>query len=158
MTATMTRSELLTAADAPLPARPKWPTVAVVLGSVLMAAAGVVLASDSTLTAGGPEALSADAFPTVGTSAATYRPGHTSGWHVHPGVHSVVVLSGTLTIYDEQCVSTEYGPGQTYLGGSQPHLAHNESPDALDVAITFVYRTAPDQGTSVPAPAGCDLR
>ena len=98
-------------------------------------------------------------LPNVGTASETYEPGHTSGWHVHPGVHSVVVLSGTLTIYDERCVRTDYGPGETYLGGNAPHLARNERADDLNVAITYVYSPtsgAPD--TPVAAPAGCDVR
>jgi hypothetical protein len=42
-----------------------------------------------------------------------------SGWHVHPGVHSVVVLSGTLTVYDDHCVRTDDRPGEIYLGGDK---------------------------------------
>ncbi len=139
-------------------ARPKWPALAVAFGLLFMAAAGASLVSRAHRTVKAPEAA-AETFQTIGTSTTSYPPGHTSGWHVHPGVHSVVVLSGTLTVYDERCARTEYGPGQTYLGGSEAHAAHNESPDALDVAITFVYRPAADgHGTSVPAPAGCDKR
>ena len=96
-------------------------------------------------------------LPNVGTASETYEPGHTSGWHVHPGVHSVVVLSGTLTIYDERCVRTDYGPGETYLGGNAPHLARNEGTDDLDVAVTYIY-TSKSRGTPVAAPAGCDVR
>jgi hypothetical protein len=81
-----------------------------------------------------------------------------SGWHVLPGVHSVVVLSGSLTVYDEHCVGTEYGRGQTYLGGSTPHVALDESSDALDVAISFVHCSGGgDHGSAVPAPPGCNL-
>lgn len=98
-------------------------------------------------------------LPNVGTASETYEPGHTSGWHVHPGVHSVVVLGGTLTIYDERCVRTGYAPGETYLGGNAPHLARNERADDLNVAITYVYgATSRAPGTPVAAPAGCDVR
>ena len=69
------------------------------------------------------------------------------------------MLSGTLAIYDENCGRTEYGPGQTYLGGATPHLARNEMPDVLHVAVTFVYRPPADtHGRAVPAPIGCQLR
>jgi quercetin dioxygenase-like cupin family protein len=117
-----------------------------------------MLVAGSAHTVAAPEPAAA-AFPTVGTSANAYQPGHTSGWHIHPGVHSVVVLGGTLTVYDENCRRTEYGPGQTYLGGGTPHVARNESPEVLDVAITFVYSPATeDHGQAVPPPAGCELR
>jgi quercetin dioxygenase-like cupin family protein len=98
-------------------------------------------------------------LPNVGTASETYEPGHSSGWHLHPGVHSVVVLSGTLTIYDEHCVRTDYGPGETYLGGNAPHLARNEGADDVNVAITYVYSsTSPTAGTPVAAPVACDVR
>jgi hypothetical protein len=64
-----------------------------------------------------------------------------------------------LTIYDEGCGRTDYGPEETYLGGNAPHLARNEGADNLDVAVTYVYRaTAETTATSVTAPAGCDAR
>ena len=70
-----------------------------------------------------------------------------------------MVRSGTLTIYDDNCVRTDHGPGQSYLGGATPHVARNETLEVLDVAITFVYRApAKNPGQAVPAPAGCELR
>ena len=86
-------------------------------GLLLVLTAGVLLATGGSRTAVGPDPALTP-FPTVGTATSSYGPGHTSGWHVHPGVHSVVVLSGTLTVYDENCVRTDYGPGQSYLGGA----------------------------------------
>ncbi len=96
--------------------------------------------------------------PDVGTTEATYEPGHSSGWHVHPGVHSVVVLSGTLTVYDQDCGRREFGPGETYLGGDRPHLARNEGSDAVHFAVTYVFEHASSMGPGkgVPAPTSCD--
>ncbi|MDQ3980946.1 MAG: hypothetical protein M3314_15600 [Actinomycetota bacterium] len=156
MTATMTRSVQGDVGE-PIPARPRWAVLAMVGGLLLTAGAAAILVASVGRTTGLP-APAAPSFPTVGTSATAYLPGHSSGWHVHPGLHSVVVLSGTLTIYDENCVRTEYGPGHTYLGGSAPHVARNEASDVLDVAITFVYRSTSEHGSAVAAPGGCDLR
>lgn len=184
MTATMTATTTATASTATIgartvldqrvaagrSARPRWALAAVVTGLLLITASAMtafvaVSASGRTasqrpvtpVSAGAQDSTAA--FPSVGTSAVTYEPGHTSGWHVHPGVHSVVVLRGTLTIYDEYCVRTDYGPGETYLGGNAPHLARNDGVDELDVAITYVYRVdSPDHGTPVTAPQGCDVR
>lgn len=98
-------------------------------------------------------------FPDVGIAGSTYPPGHSSGWHTHPGVHSVVVLKGALTVYDEHCARSEFQPGQTYLGGAAPHLARNETADVLDVAITYVYRpVSGDHGAKVAPPLGCEIR
>ena len=35
----------------------------------------------------------------------------TSGWHHHPGMVMVVVASGSVTVTDEHCKTTTYGPG-----------------------------------------------
>lgn len=140
------------------PARQRWQGVAMAIGLLLIVAAGGMLVAGSAHTLAAPEPAVA-AFPSVGTSTSSYQPGRTSGWHVHPGVHSVVVLSGTLTVYDEKCGRTEYAPGQRYLGGATPHVARNETPDVVDVVITFVYRPSrEDDGHAVPAPAGCEIR
>lgn len=148
----------MTTTDPLKPAPRRWPALAIALGLVLVVIAGALLAAGANRTAAAAEST-ATPFPTVGTATSSYEPGHTSGWHVHPGVHSVVVLSGTLTIYDESCGRTEYGPGQSYLGGATPHVARNEAPVVLDVAITFVYGPPADSpGRAVPAPSGCDLR
>ena len=158
MTATMTRTERLAPTDVLKPARRRWPTFAMALGLLVVLTAGALLAAGASRTPATPESIITP-FPTVGTATSTYERGHTSGWHVHPGVHSVVVLSGTLTIYDENCGRTDYGPGQMYLGGATPHVARNETPDVLDVAITFVYRPSrEDNGQAVPAPAGCEIQ
>lgn len=93
----------------------------------------------------------------VSTADLVYEPGHSSGWHVHPGVHSVVVLSGTLSVYDGACRRHDYGPGQTYLGGREPHLARNTGVDAVALAVTYVSdSTTRSPGTPVAAPTGCE--
>ena len=99
----------------------------------------------------------ATAFPEVGVADVRYEPGHDSGWHAHPGVHSVVVLSGILTIYDERCERQDYGVGQTYIGGIQPHVARNETPEPVELVVTYVYTSRLDHGQVVAPPAGCDV-
>ncbi len=40
-----------------------------------------------------------------------------------------------------------------------PAFAMDETPDVVDVAITFVYRPSrEDDGQAVPAPASCEIR
>ena len=158
MTATMTRTENFASTDVPRPAEHRWPAFLMASGLLLVLAAGGLLAAGGRRTVPAPDSATRP-FPSVGTATSSYGPGHTSGWHVHPGVHTVVVLSGTLTIYDDNCVRTDYGPGQSYLGGATPHVARNEALEVLDVAITFVYRApAENPGRAVPAPTGCELR
>ena len=99
-------------------------------------------------------------FPNVGVSKSTYEPGQSSGWHVHPGVHSVVVLAGMLSVYDAACERHDFGPGETYLGGSYPHLARNETDQPVSMAVTYVFAGGSplDHPSAVDAPAGCDVR
>jgi quercetin dioxygenase-like cupin family protein len=73
-------------------------------------------------------------------STSSYAPGQSSGWHRHPGLHLVTVVSGTLTVYDRNCTAATYAPGQSYLGGDEPHLARNETEAALDMAVTYLVR------------------
>jgi hypothetical protein len=69
---------------------------------------------------------------------------------------STDVLKPVWQTYDDDCVRTNDGPGQSYLGGATPHVTRNET---VDVAITFVHRTpAENPGQAVPAPTGCALR
>jgi len=99
-------------------------------------------------------------FPNVGVTESNYEPGQSSGWHVHPGVHSVVVLAGMLSVYDAACERHDFGPGETYLGGSYPHLARNETAQPVSMAVTYVLAGGPplDHPSAVDAPARCDVR
>jgi quercetin dioxygenase-like cupin family protein len=138
---------------------------AAILAGVVVFATAVVIASTISTEVSGRD-LGVAASPSsgdqlaasVGVARLTYAAGHSSGWHVHPGVHSVVVLAGTLTVYDERCGRQDYGPGDSYVGGSRPHMAHNETPDELTLVVTSVYRQSStgDHGSPVPAPEGCE--
>lgn len=171
MTATMAIGEhLATGTDGGFEAKrltpgSRWVLPSIISGLVLIAcSAGIALAATPTPTTparrvapvGGVPAVPS---PSITTASITYPPGHSSGWHVHPGVHSVVVLAGTLTMYDEHCVRTDYGPGETYLGGNAPHLARNEGTDDVSAAVTYVYRVPGEgHGSAVADPADCDVR
>ena len=102
----------------------------------------------------------AQAFRETGVSENRYQPGHTTGWHTHLGVHSVVVLAGTLTIYDAECHRADYHPGDSHLGGRDPHVARNETTEPVDLLVTYVHAdpSRPRHATVVSAPAGCDGR
>ena len=135
-------------------------------GAAIIAASALafnLVTADAAPTPASTSALApavAETFPDVGLAESVYPIGHSSGWHVHPGVHSVVVRTGTLTIYDDACQRTEFGPGQSYIGGNRAHVARNEGSELLDVVITYVYvqTTTADHGSVVAAPAGCDVR
>ena len=91
----------------------------------------------------------------------TYFPGQTSGWHSHPGLHLVSVVSGTLTVYGPDCQVQRYGPGEPYIGGGSVHLARNEGEVSVEMGVT--YLSTPGQSIAhfrVPhqAPATCPVQ
>lgn len=152
--------------------RARWgAALAVMGGGILIVVAAVIVAGtglrhDSRPAQASPAAATATAaetapsFPDVGVASTSYVPGHSSGWHVHPGVHSAVVLSGTLTVYGADCSRQDYAAGQTYLGGRDAHIVRNESAEPVDLVVTYVFQTTSplEHATVVPAPAGCNVR
>ena len=95
----------------------------------------------------------------VTVQMATYEPDHSSGWHAHTGMHAVMVLSGTVTFYDGDCQPRTYGPGDTYVGGHDVHLARNETAAPVELAVTYMFPAGVDHTrfhVPTPAPVGCD--
>jgi quercetin dioxygenase-like cupin family protein len=151
---------------------PRRPALALLAGgSALMVAAAALATSIISGSGNGstevrPPAAVASApvaepeFPDVGVAPNVYEPGHTSGWHTHPGLHSAVVLSGTLTIYEADCSRHDYGPGDTYLGGRDPHVARNDTAEPVQLVVTYVFQRVStlEHATVVAPPAGCDIR
>ena len=93
----------------------------------------------------------------VAVQTITSPPGGSSGWHSHPGVVVVAVQSGTVTLYDHECHTTDYGPGQAFLEvGDDPLLVRNETTSNAVLYVTLIF---PKSATSLridkPQPAGC---
>lgn len=91
----------------------------------------------------------------------TYEPGESSGWHVHHGMHAVAVISGTLTLYDGTCHVKVVGPGESYVGGRELHLARNETPTPVGMVVTYLEPGGSGDPTfNVPmsAPQGCTVQ
>lgn len=134
------------------PSAPRWAGVLAVLGLLCIAVAvwaigagaPAVPAQHSPLSLA--STLDVSNFETLephpllpGTSS--YAPGQSSGWHRHPGLHLVTVMSGTLTVYERDCTAATYGAGQEYVGGEEPHLARNETEVTLEMTVTYLPRS-----------------
>ena len=146
------------------------PVLAMAAGLAVVATVGalIVLPSQS-----GSDRPSASSAPAPGGAAAdpsaitlserdvavvvqVYEPGHDSGWHTHPGIHAVAVLSGALTVYDVDCRATTYGPGRPYVGGQALHLVRNESSAPAEMTVTYLNPPEPGDSTQhLAAPTGC---
>jgi len=91
----------------------------------------------------------------------TYAAGQTSGWHSHPGLHLVSVISGTLTVYGPDCRPRSYGPGQPYIGGDTVHLARNEGGVPVEMGVTYLTtagQSRADFRVAHPAPTTCAVQ
>ena len=93
----------------------------------------------------------------VAMQTITSPPGGSSGWHSHPGVVLVAVQSGTVTLYDQDCHATQYGPGQSFVEvGDDPSLVRNNT---TSNAVLYVTLIVPSSATSLridkPQPADC---
>lgn len=67
--------------------------------------------------------------------------GGSAGWHVHPGPVFVVVKSGALSVWTEDCQKTVYGAGSTFfeMGPEASMLVKNENPSVDAVVVgTFI--------------------
>jgi quercetin dioxygenase-like cupin family protein len=69
------------------------------------------------------------------------RGGGSAGWHTHPGPAFVVVKSGEISVWNENCEKTVYGSGETFFeeGPEASNLVKNEDPDTDAVVVgTFI--------------------
>jgi quercetin dioxygenase-like cupin family protein len=88
----------------------------------------------------GVNVLSVDAFTRAinqahGTNSVLqhvrFAAGQSTGWHAHPGPNIVLVVAGSLTLTDEHCNVTTYGPGEGFATGIDVHQAV-AGPDGSD--------------------------
>jgi quercetin dioxygenase-like cupin family protein len=64
-------------------------------------------------------------------------PGQSTGWHTHPGPAIVLVMAGSLTLTDEHCNVTTYGPGEGFATGLDVHQAVS-GPDGSDTYVFYL--------------------
>jgi quercetin dioxygenase-like cupin family protein len=105
--------------------------------------------------------LSVDAFTRAinqahGTNAVLtkvhFSDGQSTGWHTHPGPNLVLVVSGQLSLTDEHCNVTTYGPGEGFATGLDVHLA--VATGATDFyALYFLPQNADVLRTNASAPS-----
>jgi quercetin dioxygenase-like cupin family protein len=90
---------------------------------------------------------------TLSTQAASIAAGGHNGWHSHPGMVVVTVISGSITWYDENCVATDYKAGDSWVEGSQIHAFRVTSSTAVQLMAWFVTAQGQALRTDQPAPA-----
>jgi quercetin dioxygenase-like cupin family protein len=100
----------------------------------------------------------------VAVATVTIDPGGSSGWHHHPGIVVVVVRSGTVTFYDENCHPDVHQAGEAFIESSDSAgLAKNTGTVTAVVEATFIVpaSTPPAPPTPLriddPQPTRCNL-
>ena len=88
----------------------------------------------------------------------TWPPGSSIGWHRHPGVVLVTVVSGRLQHVDVDCEKTVYGPGDSFYEQGGVHLARNVWDVETKIYATWIMPSW-KQALTVPAdtPEGCPI-
>jgi quercetin dioxygenase-like cupin family protein len=93
------------------------------------------------------------------TATVTIDPLGSSGWHSHPGVVLVTVVSGSLVFYDEHCRPSVHPAGSAFVeSGDDAGLVRNEStttPAVVNVS-QIVPAGTPNTGLRIDKPnPGC---
>lgn len=93
------------------------------------------------------------------TATVNIAAGGSSGWHSHPGVVLVSVVSGSLVFYDEHCRATVHAAGSAFVeSGHKAGLVRNESTTtpAVVYATYLVPAGTPNASLRIDKPnPGC---
>jgi quercetin dioxygenase-like cupin family protein len=82
---------------------------------------------------------------------AAYSAGGVNGWHSHPGIVMVTLISGTIEWFNEKCEPTTYNAGDAWTEGSQVHYFRNTG--TVNVQLTAVYVIAKGEKARIDQPA-----
>jgi quercetin dioxygenase-like cupin family protein len=89
-----------------------------------------------------------------------FAPGGTTGWHSHGGFALATVVSGTLTLYDEEapCTGEEFPADTSFMdpGFGHVHLALNNGDTPATVHVLYVLPAGAPVRVDEPAPPGAD--
>ena len=72
-------------------------------------------------------------------------PGST-GWHSHPGPVVVLIESGVMTFYDDDCTVRTYTAGQAFIDSGQGHVHTARNEGSVDLVLAATYFDVPVGG------------
>lgn len=87
---------------------------------------------------------------------AAIAPGASTGWHSHAGPVFVLMVNGTLTLYngdDKTCTGHSYGSGQGFVdaGFGHIHIARNEGTVPAEFYAVYLFPNGSgDTGVKLP--------
>jgi hypothetical protein len=90
---------------------------------------------------------------TISTQDAAYSVGGVNGWHSHPGMVAVTLVSGSIQWFDENCVETDYTAGQSWAEGSKLHYFRVVGTAGIHLTAFFITAQGAALRTDETAPA-----
>jgi quercetin dioxygenase-like cupin family protein len=84
---------------------------------------------------------------------AAYSEGGYNGWHSHPGLVAVTLLTGSIDWYDANCKMTTYKAGDSWTEGSQVHYFKVTGTSSIHLMATFIIAQGLAPRIDQPAPS-----
>jgi quercetin dioxygenase-like cupin family protein len=78
--------------------------------------------------------------------------GHT-GWHSHPGILLISVISGSIEWYNSQCMKHVYNAGDSLTESTEIHDVRNVGTVNAHFMVTYVIAKGQPRRIDQPAPA-----
>jgi quercetin dioxygenase-like cupin family protein len=97
--------------------------------------------------------LHIDGPSTFSIQDAAFTAGGQNGWHSHPGLVAVTIISGEIQWYDENCNTTVYKAGDSWVEGSQIHAFRNIGTDTVHLMASFITAQGQALRTDEAAPS-----
>jgi len=83
-----------------------------------------------------------------------YAPGGHTGWHSHPGILLISVVSGSIEWYDSRCRKHVYNAGDSLTETTQTHYVRNvDTVNNAHFMVTYVIAKGQPRRIDQPAPA-----
>jgi quercetin dioxygenase-like cupin family protein len=80
-------------------------------------------------------------------------PGGYSGWHSHPGILIGTVVSGSIDLYDSDCVKHVISAGDVYFENGNVHGIANTGSVNADLSIAYLIKHNSPRRIEADAPA-----
>ena len=82
----------------------------------------------------------------------TFVPDGHTGWHSHPGIILLSVISGSLEWYDADCVKHVYNAGDVWTENTQTHYMRNAGTVNAHFTVTYILAHGQPRRIDQPAP------
>jgi quercetin dioxygenase-like cupin family protein len=90
---------------------------------------------------------------TMSNQDGAYGPGGHNGWHSHPGMVAVTIVSGAIQWFDENCQETDYKAGDSWTEGSRIHYFRVVGTAGVHLTAFFITAQGAALRTDEAAPA-----